>query len=112
MNAIVPISLSLLLGGFIINELRSNKKEGYSSIIEARPNYKSTLTPRYDSNVNSGVIRGTPPSNIQNTAYQSYPITPEEGKSISNELNFQYNIKISFLLSFNVDQFRSQRRAK
>jgi hypothetical protein len=92
MNAIVPISLSFLLGGFIVNELRSNKKEGYSSVIEARPNYKSTLTPRYDSNVNADIIRGTPPSNMETTSYQSYPITQEGGRSVSNELNLQYNI--------------------
>lgn len=97
MNVIVPLTLSLLLGGVIVYQYEKDisenkKKEKFGSIIEARPDYKSTLTPRSDPYVSSGVIRGSPPSNMNQTAIQSYPITQERGRSESSVMNQQYGL--------------------
>lgn len=76
---------------------RKKKKEPYiEQTIMARPTYKPTLTPRSDPYANSGVIRGTVPPELGQTAIRQYPLTPDV---LSNplppqqhELANQYNI--------------------
>jgi len=62
------------------------------NLIQARPDYKSTLTPRSDPYVNSGVVRGHGPPDMNQTAVQPYPITPEQGRSESSIVNQQYSL--------------------
>jgi len=45
------------------------------SIVSARPTYATIVTPRFDSNVHAGVIRGSAPP-LRYTAATNYPITP------------------------------------
>ena len=45
------------------------------SIVSARPTYATIVTPRFDSNVHAGVIRGSAPP-LRFTAANVYPITP------------------------------------
>jgi hypothetical protein len=60
--------------------------------ILARPNYKTTLTPRFDPFPSAGMIRGSPP-NLIHTAVQPYPILPElNSLSQSDTVNQQYEI--------------------
>ena len=61
-------------------------------IIQARPDYKSTLTPRSDPYVNSGVLRGHSPPDMNQTAVNLYPITAENGRSESSIVNQQYEL--------------------
>ena len=73
----------------------SSKKENYNNqVIMARPNYVSTVTPRFDSNANSGIIRGTGPSDLNQTAITQYPIMPviEKNNNDSNGSNLGLNV--------------------
>lgn len=71
--------------------MKDRNQELFGSIIAARPDYKSTLTPRTDPYVSTGVIRGTPPD-MNQTAVQSYPLMAEHGRSESAEVNHQYGL--------------------
>jgi hypothetical protein len=71
------------------------RKEKYNDqVIMARPNYLPSLTPRFDSNANSGIIRGSGPTDINQTAIRQYPLTQDRlSVSQSENVNEQYNIK-------------------
>ena len=97
MNTILPISMCAILAASVIyTEVEKRKRECYeSSVIMARPDYKSTITPRFDPLINTGVIRGSAP-NIKYTAINSYPITQDNiSPSESKELDYQYGLSFS-----------------
>ena len=64
----------------------------YDYIIMARPTYATRLTPRFDAFSRSGVIRGTAPIDIRQTAIQSYSITNEDSEYPSLTVLRQYNL--------------------
>jgi hypothetical protein len=61
-------------------------------VILARPTYYPSLTPRFDSNANSGIIRGSIPSDLGKTAIRQYPITPDVFPIVRQQLADQYDI--------------------
>lgn len=62
-------------------------------LITARPNYVSRVTPRFDPVSRSGVIRGTAPIDMRQTAITMYPVTNDAYNTESRTLLYQYNLK-------------------
>ena len=62
-------------------------------LITARPNYVPRGTPRFDSVSRSGVIRGSAPFDMRQTAITMYPVTQDLYNTESKTLLNQYNIK-------------------
>lgn len=61
-------------------------------LITARPNYVTRITPRFDPVSRSGVIRGTAPIDMKQTAVTMYPVTDDSYDTKSNTLLYQYNL--------------------
>lgn len=62
-------------------------------LITARPNYVTRVTPRFDAVSRAGVIRGTAPIDMRQTAITMYPVTNDVYYTESNALLKQYNLK-------------------
>jgi len=86
---ILLILIYIIFINFNNKETFNNKENFNDSVILARPNYTSLLTPRFDSHINSGVIRGTSPP-LNQTAVHMYPLTPSVEQ---NRENFYEKIK-------------------